>query len=349
MFTAVVLVISVLGELFMSQRPSLLEAHPVADASEAVAAWSQLLGICQRRAPELLATWSCGVGPLLRFAVLVPCEQWLRDPEDWNAGEVNEVDMDGPEGPMSGLEALPKLESLLRHLMAKYDDAPMTLAGAFTWSDGAGGTLRERPGREVVLCSGAGIQLCTRFARLFAEVCRGERKPVAAAHDLLLPNLSKKMVNRLLQSSGSQLPPPPPVEVPESVRHVQPLSVTLASPLLALRRAQMETLGGPSSFAEALARTQLGKDVSHRFALCHVPCAMCHLPCRAALREFFSGVPPSNTLEGLCFPVGPGHRRGGGVCAKHHVMGLPLCRRGGTTGPRRGSTGGGVAARAARS
>ena len=40
---------------------------------------------------------------------------------------------------MTGLEALPRLESLLRHLMTKYDDAPMTLAGAFTWSDGAGG------------------------------------------------------------------------------------------------------------------------------------------------------------------------------------------------------------------
>ncbi|CAE7946897.1 unnamed protein product, partial [Symbiodinium sp. KB8] len=250
------------------QLPSLLEAQPQADASACVAAWSELLRLCQRRAPELLATWSCGVGALLRFAVLIPREQWLRDPADWeteepkgDGGEVDMADIDGPEGPMTGLEALPRLESLLRHLMTKYDDAPMTLAGAFTWSDGAGGTLRERPGREVVLCSGAGIQLCTRFALLFAEVCRGDRKPVAAAQELLTPNLSKKMVSRLLQSSDAKLPPPPPVQVPESVRHVQPLSVILASPLLALRRAQMETLGGPAILAEALARTQLGKDL----------------------------------------------------------------------------------------
>jgi len=249
------------------QLPSLLEAQPQTDASACVAAWSELLRVCQRRAPELLATWSCGVGPLLRFAVLIPREQWLRDPADWEGaelradGEVDMADMDGPEGPMTGVEALPKLESLLRHLMTKYDDAPMTLAGAFTWSDGAGGTLRERPGREVVLCSGAGIQLCTRFALLFAEVCRGDRKPVAAAQDLLTPNLSKKMVSRFLQGSDSKLPPPAPVEVPESVRHVQPLSVILASPLVALRRAQMESLGGPAVFAEALARTQLGKDL----------------------------------------------------------------------------------------
>ena len=216
--------------------------------------------ICQRRAPALLATWSCGVGPLLRFAVLVPRDQWLRDPADWEAdGPVVQLDPDGPEGPMTGFEALPMLESLLRHLITKYDDAPMMLAGAFTWSDGAGGTLRERPGREVVLCSGAGVQLCTRFGRLFVEVCRGDRKPVAAAQDLLMANLSKKMVSKLLQGD-SKLPAPPPVEVPESVRHVQPLSVTLASPLMALRRAQIETLGGPPRFAEALARTQLAKD-----------------------------------------------------------------------------------------
>lgn len=31
----------------------------------------------------------------------------------------------------------------------RYDDAPMVLASGFTWSDGAGGTLRERDGREV--------------------------------------------------------------------------------------------------------------------------------------------------------------------------------------------------------
>ena len=254
-------------------RPALLEAHGEADASEAVATWSELLALCQQRAPELLATWSCGVGPLLRFAVFVPRDQWLRDPADWDAGEIQgQVDMDGEEGPMTGLEALPKLEHLLRHLMTKYDDAPMMLAGAFTWSDGAGGTLRERPGREVVLCSGAGIQLCARFARLFVEVCRGDRKPIVAAQDLLMANLSKKMVSNLLQSSGSKLPAPPPVEVAESVRHTQPVAVTLASPLMALRRAQIETLGGPSSLAEAIARTQLAKDMGTAETHSQEPC-----------------------------------------------------------------------------
>lgn len=81
------------------------------------------------------------------------------------------------------MEHLPKLEQLIRHLLCKYD-APMCLAGGFTWSDGAGGTLRERDGRELVLTSASGMELCLRFVKLFTEVCQGTRKPVAAAQEL---------------------------------------------------------------------------------------------------------------------------------------------------------------------
>eukprot|EP00434_Breviolum_minutum_P034266 symbB.v1.2.030320.t1/scaffold3397.1/size57701/3 len=245
------------------QLPMLLEAVPDRDGSEAVAAWSELLAACQAQAPELLSTWSCGVGPLLRLAVAVPREQWLRDPEEaWcDEGPMNDVSMDGPEGPMIGVECLPKLEKLIRHLLAKYDDAPMVLASGFTWSDGAGGTLRERDGREVVLCSAAGMDLSLRFVQLFREVCQGIRKPVAAAQDLLSSTLTKKMVSQLLTQGNQTLPLPPPVEVPDSARHVQPVEVTLESPLMALRRAQLSTLGATGPLAEALATTRLAKDL----------------------------------------------------------------------------------------
>eukprot|EP00435_Cladocopium_sp_Y103_P003319 s5480_g1.t1 len=248
------------------QLPMLLEAVP-GDPSEAIAAWSELLASCQAQAPELLATWSCGVGPLLRLAVAVPKEHWLRDPQDlWCEEEKREVKMDGPEGPLIGVESLPKLEKLIRHLLAKYDDAPMLLANGFLWNDGAGGTLREHDGREVVLCSAAGMDLCVRFMQLFREVCQGTRKPVAAAQDLLSPTLTKKMVAALLGAEGNQrLPFPAPVEVPDSARHVQPVEVTLQGPLMALRRAQLQSLGsGDAQLAKltaALAQTRLAKDL----------------------------------------------------------------------------------------
>ncbi|CAE8619301.1 unnamed protein product [Polarella glacialis] len=246
------------------QLPSLVEAMPAGfDSSGAVEAWSELLQACQQQAPELLATWSCGLGPLLRLAVAVPRSCWLRSPsEPWAKDARQEVDMDGQEGPRAGLEALPQLERLVRHLLARYDDVPMALAAGFTWSDGAGGTLRERPGREVVLCSGAGIQLCVRFVRLFAEIGAGETKPVNAARELLTPALTKKMVGTLLGDAARSIPEPPPIEIPDDIRHVQPPSVTLASPLAELRRAQVAALGGPAELAEALCTsTSLGKDL----------------------------------------------------------------------------------------
>ncbi|CAJ1401457.1 unnamed protein product [Effrenium voratum] len=241
------------------QLPVLLEAVDT-DASQAIQAWSELLSACQRQAPELLSTWSCGLSPLLRLALVVPRSQWLRSPEEsWCDEAPGPVQHEGPEGPRLGTEALPKLEKLIRHLLTKYDDAPMDLAAGFLWSDGAGGTLREREDREVVLCSGAGASLCVSFIRLFREVCQGERKPLAAAQDLLSPTLTKKMVNQLL--GGSTLPTPPPVEVPDEARHIQPLAVTLASPLMLLRRAQLAQLNAPEAMAEALAQTNLAKDL----------------------------------------------------------------------------------------
>eukprot|EP00913_Durusdinium_trenchii_P001990 g1841.t1 len=138
----------------------------------------------------------------------------------------------------------------------------MALAGGFTWSDGAGGTLREREGREVVLCSASGMSLCLRFIQLFREVCQGTRKPVAAAQDLLSSTLTKKMVGQLMASAAEELPKPPPVEVPDSTRHVQPVEVTLQSPLMALRRAQLEIhAAGGKVLGDALGRTRLAKDL----------------------------------------------------------------------------------------
>ncbi|CAK9068584.1 unnamed protein product [Durusdinium trenchii] len=245
------------------QLPMLLEALPETDASEAIFAWSELLVACQAQAPELLKTWSCGIGPLLRLAVAVPKEQWLRSPkEPWCEPSNYADEAEGPEGPTLGFEALPKLEKLIRHLLVKYEDAPMALAGGFTWSDGAGGTLREREGREVVLCSASGMSLCLRFIQLFREVCQGTRKPVAAAQDLLSSTLTKKMVGQLMASAAEELPKPPPVEVPDSTRHVQPVEVTLQSPLMALRRAQLEIhAAGGKVLGDALGRTRLAKDL----------------------------------------------------------------------------------------
>ena len=41
-----------------------------------VEAWSELLACCQAQAPELLATWSCGVGPL--WLVQSFCDGWKK-------------------------------------------------------------------------------------------------------------------------------------------------------------------------------------------------------------------------------------------------------------------------------
>jgi len=121
--------------------------------------------------------------------------------------------------------------------------------------------LRERPGREVILCSGVGLPLCLRFITLYAALGRGEGKPVKLAKDILTPGLTKKMVNSLLAGDGG-FPPHPPVEMPDTVRHVQPASVTLAGPLAALRRAQVTVLGGTEALGREIStRTRLGKDL----------------------------------------------------------------------------------------
>eukprot|EP00913_Durusdinium_trenchii_P001992 g1842.t2 len=87
------------------QLPMLLEALPETDASEAIFAWSELLVACQAQAPELLKTWSCGIGPLLRLAVAVPKEQWLRSPkEPWCEPSNYADEAEGPEGPTLGFE-----------------------------------------------------------------------------------------------------------------------------------------------------------------------------------------------------------------------------------------------------
>jgi len=254
------------------QLPLMLDASPVrSEASEIVSAWAELLLECQKQAPQLLKFWHTGVGPLLRLASAVPRERWLRSPhESWAAGtgakgaetaaELVPGFLDGPEGPGEGAEVLPCLEALVRHLLCRYD-VPGAVSGGFTWSDGAGGVLRERPGREVVLCSGIGLQQCIRFIRLYAAVGSGEGKPVSLAKEILTPGLTKKMVRSLLSGTVG-LPPPPPVEVPDAARHVQPVSVTLAGPLAALRTAQIAALGGPEALARALAGgTRLGSDL----------------------------------------------------------------------------------------
>jgi len=236
----------------------------VTDASEIVTAWVQLIQACQQQAPILLKYWNVGVSPLLRLAAFIPRSQWIRSPADaWAVGSAEkEVPDTTKEGPMEGAELMPQLEALIKHLLCEYDTSGV-LASGFIWNDGGGGVLRESKGREVVLCSGAGLQMCARFIKLYAALGGGKGKPVAIAKEVLNPVLTKKMVSNLLHGSNStSFPRLAPVELPDSIRHVQPAAVTLAGPLAALRKAQVMTLGGSEELALAIAgTTRLGKDM----------------------------------------------------------------------------------------
>mmetsp|Transcript_32956 Transcript_32956/g.64874 ORF Transcript_32956/g.64874 Transcript_32956/m.64874 type:complete len:605 (+) Transcript_32956:577-2391(+) len=255
------------------QLPLLLENVDKVDLSGIVSAWTEILEACKEQAPVLLRHWDTGVGPLLRLAVALPRNTWLRSPsEPWvqnvhtpdaqevlRSADIEDLE-DYDEGPELGAEALPFLEALVQHLLCKYPVSGM-IARGFTWSDGAGGVLRQRPGREVVLCSGIGLQICLRFVRLYGALALGEEKPLALAKDLLSPNLTKKMVRNLV-AGDADFPPLTPVEMPDDVRHTQPVSVTLASPLAALRIAQVAALGGSEELGRTLVQgTQLGKDL----------------------------------------------------------------------------------------
>jgi len=253
------------------QLPLLLEGDKV-DLSGIISAWSDLLQACQEQAPVLLRYWDTGIGPLLRLAVALPRETWLRSPSDpWvqnvhtpdtqmlSSTKIQELE-EYDEGPGLGAEALPFLQALVQHLLCKYPVSGM-VAGGFIWNDGAGGVLRERPGREVVLCSGIGLQICLRFVRLYGALALGKEKPLALAKDLLSPMLTKKMVRNLV-AGNADFPPQTPVEMPDDVRHMQPASVTLAGPLAALRIAQVTALGGSEELGRSIVQgTKLGKDL----------------------------------------------------------------------------------------
>lgn len=269
------------------QLPLLMEAAAGSvDMSDVVRSWAELLLACKDQAPQILKYWHTGVGPLLRLATAVPRDQWLRSPKELWATNLQpsvvtalgledrlsratsksktelleEASDEYVEGPAEGAEVLPWLKALAEHLLCNHE-VPGAVARGFTWSDGAGGMLRERPGREVILCSGIGLQMCIRFIQLYAAIGRGEEKPVDLAKELLTPGLTKKMVRYLLVGK-SDFPPHPPVEVPDAARHVQPESVTLAGPLAAIRTAQVTALGGSGDLAQTVVRgTRLGKDL----------------------------------------------------------------------------------------
>lgn len=258
-----------IGQLHLAaaqrQLPLVLDAagDDGRDPMDVVRAWSALLTACQDQAPELLQYWHTGLSPLLRLAAVVPREQWLRSPtEPW---ALDDVPVGGGmsgllEGPDQGREVLPQLQALVNHLLCKHEVTGAMSAG-FTWSDGAGGALQERRGREVVLCSGMGLRQSLRFVRLYAALGRAEAKPAALAKEHLTPGLTKKMVSKLLQGSA-EVPPHPEMEVPSTLSPPQPASVALASPVAALRRAQVLTLGGTEALADTIsAGTRLGKDL----------------------------------------------------------------------------------------
>jgi len=253
------------------ELPSLLEELPGRKFQEVVQDWGILLRQCKEQAPEMLKHWNTGVGPLLRIAAVAPRDQWVRSPsEPWAAGvsagprhPQSKADLldDGivAEGPNEGAEMLPFLEALVQHLLCKYE-MPKALASSLIWNDGAGGCLQERKGREVMLCSPVGLQLCARFAKVFAAIGSGE-KPISVAKEYILPSLTKKMVSGMV-SASEDFPGLSPVEVPNDIRHVQPYVVTLAGPLAVLRRSQVAALGGSERIAEELvAGTRLGKDL----------------------------------------------------------------------------------------
>lgn len=254
------------------QLPLLLEAvGGDRDGADIVESWVELLEACRLQAPKMLRYWNSGVGPLLRLAAVVPRDEWLRSPsEPWNTTEENRAplsaeeqilaDSEGPEGPSEGAEVLPELRRLLNHVLCEHE-APGTLAAGFTWCDGAGGVLRENSERTLVMCSGVGLEACTRFIRLYAAVGSGKTKPMVAAKELLTPVLTKKMVSNLMTGPGSaDFPELTRVMLPDGARFVQDAVVTLAGPLANLRVAQVLALGGSEDLGRALAGgSPLGK------------------------------------------------------------------------------------------
>lgn len=251
------------------QLAHILEASPIENPHEVIGAWMELLGACQVQAPALLNSWDAGVGALLRLAAAVPREDWLRSlSEPWAADVAADSSAEpkdgepGEGGVADDAAAMPYLRALVKHLLCKYD-VSTAAAGGFTWNDGAGGGLREGPGRAIVLCSPVGVQLSLRFVRFYAALGCGSSKPADAARELLTPAITKKMVHHFCTDAGAGgIPDPPKVELPEEVRHVQPLEVTLSGPLAALREAQVAALGGSPELGRAIAgSTRLGKDI----------------------------------------------------------------------------------------
>jgi len=266
--------------------PTMMEAAGLktSAAGEVIGAWTELLEACQTQAPELLETWNAGVMPLLRIAVAVPRDKWVRSPaEPWalprqapepppppapkadkEEDERFYAEPEPPtmrEGPDVGAASLPQLEALVKHVLCKYE-LPAVLARGLVWSYGGGGVMRECPGREVIVNSASCEQQSIRFTRLLAAVGAGEVKPIVAAKEMLTPGLTKKMVGTLLASDESaKFPGLSPVVIPEDVRFIQPETVIQASPLAALRIAQVVALGGTEALASAIVGTRLGKDI----------------------------------------------------------------------------------------
>jgi len=174
---------------------------------------------------------------LVRLAEFVSPEEWVRPLNEW---EPPESIFDGTEGlPLSQqrklqeMHADSQLDSLLRHLLLKYDDAPRALLNSFTPLSGLQ-PAQHWARAESPFLSEDNWLMSYRFARLLVAVGAGQSAAKAMkAH--LSPAVSKPMAHAFMQTPFQ-----------------------MDSPLHAFRSAQVAALGGSEGMQVQVCSSQLG-------------------------------------------------------------------------------------------
>jgi len=173
---------------------------------------------------------------LVRLAEFVHPSEWVRPLSEWEPPPMPEA---GGGLRLSQLAELEKehaerqFDSLVRHLLLRYDDAPRALLNSFAPFHGL--ALAQHWARaESPFLSEDNWLLCYRFARVLVAVGAGQ-SAVKALKASVSPKLSKQMAHQFMQT---------PAEV--------------ESPVHALRGAQVRALGGSAALEAEACRSSLG-------------------------------------------------------------------------------------------
>eukprot|EP00873_Tetraselmis_striata_P013860 jgi/Tetstr1/434124/TSEL_023268.t1 len=174
---------------------------------------------------------------LVRLAEFVAPEEWVRPLSDWTPPEKV---FDGTEDlPLSQQRALEEMhadsqfDSLVRHLLLKYEDAPRALLNSFTPLSGLS-PAQHWARAESPFLSADNWLMSYRFSRLLVAVGAGE-SAAKAMKKHLTPSVSKSMAHAFMTTPAGT-----------------------GSPLHALRAAQVAGMGGSESLARHACNSQLG-------------------------------------------------------------------------------------------